>query len=385
MPTLPFVTDDIPETVASLTRPAGADDVFRAAERRLALGDAAFLADLGIALTAARGSGALPAERYRSVFRHLLRLLATAPGPGNITQALRLVSAAPAAGREQGRYAASLLASSHPAEALAVAFTGHATEDVRACLVHELVLRGADITEVPAIARWAASPHRRHHPLGRLPLTLSALEGRPPLPGHGDRGDVRTRPYHSPPYDPEASRRSGTRTGAPPPPARETTTEVAAREIGAAVANWGEDSNGLIEARVFDLAAPPEPGSMRKLLPALGLECLEGAGRRTALSAAACPPDRVWQTLFAAAATGGAYGPGSHGAHGRLAAWRSLAGLCGADPGASVEETEARARECSWYAFDADTPWFVRVAWDIGLVAVGPEGRLAVLAATDTD
>ncbi|WP_282792593.1 DUF6183 family protein [Streptomyces sp. CC224B] len=55
-------------------------------------------------------------------------------------------------------------------------------------------------------------------------------------------------------------------------------------------------------------------------------------------------------------------------------------------PGGRVEEVEARVRECAWYDFEAGTPWFERVAWDIGLVAVCSEGRrLAVLAATDTD
>lgn len=98
-----------------------------------------------------------------------------------------------------------------------------------------------------------------------------------------------------------------------------------------------------------------------------------------------CPPDRAWRVLFAAASTGGAYNSGLYGAHGRPAAWRSLAGLAGAAEYGTVEETAARARESTWYGVDAATAWFAHVAWDIGLAALSPDRRLAVLAATDTD
>jgi hypothetical protein len=41
---------------------------------------------------------------------------------------------------------------------------------------------------------------------------------------------------------------------------------------------------------------------------------------------------------------------------------------------------------CARYGFDASTPWFWQVAWDIGLAAVSPDRRrIAVLVATDTD
>ena len=235
-------------------------------------------------------------------FDYLLRLLATTPGPGNVAQALRLVSSGKAADRKLDRYAASLLASSQPAEELAVAFTGHATEELRACLIHELVLRGVDITESPGIAGWATSSHWRHHPLGWLPLTLLELEGRPDLPSYSANGGS-----HSMPYGPPVSREVPRDDRAPVPLVEETTT----------------------------------------------------------------------------AATAGAI---ARGAYGRLAAWQSVAGLSGAAQGCLVEEVEASARACAWYAFGADTKWFERVAWDVGLVAVSPDRRrLALLAATDTD
>ncbi|MFE2583493.1 DUF6183 family protein [Streptomyces sp. NPDC059378] len=375
------MADRIEQIVAGLPDRESVTDVWKVADRRIARGDAAFLADLGIALTGAQGSDAGRIWQYRSVFDYLLRLLTTTPGSGNVTQALRLVSSAGGADGKLGRYAASLLASSHPAEELAVAFTGNATEELRACLVHELVLRGVDVVGTPGVAGWATSRHWRHHPLGWLPLTLSEVEGRPDLPSYCARGVS-----YSMPYGPPANRPVTAGAGAHVPAARETTTPVIAQRIGTAVANWAEESNGRIEARFFDLESPLGTESVPSVLLALGLECLKGAGRKTAFSAVACPPDHAWQMLFAAASTGGAYNSGVRGAYGRLAAWRSLAALSGAAEGGQAEEAEASVRECTWYGFDAETTWFERVAWDVGLAAVTSERRrLAVLAATDTD
>ena len=376
------MADRIEQIVAKLPDQKSVTDVRKVADCSLARGDAAFLADLGIALAGAYGSDAGRIWQYRSVFDHLLRLLATTPGPGNVAQALRLVSSAAAADGKLDRYAATLLASSHPTEELAVAFTGNATEELRACLVHELVLRGVDVTETPGVAGWATSQHWKHHPLGWLPLTLSVVEGRPDLPSYSARGGS-----HSMPYGPPENREVRRDARAHVPPVVETTTEAVAKGIGAAVTNWAEESNGRIEVRVFDLVAPLEVESVPSMLLALGLKCLEGAGtKKIAFSVAACPPEHAWRVLFAAASTGGAYNSGARGAYGRLAAWQSMAGLSGAVQGGLAEAVEARARACAWYAFGADTKWFERVAWDIGLVAVSPERRrLAMLAATDTD
>ncbi|WP_405937105.1 DUF6183 family protein [Streptomyces sp. NBC_00726] len=374
------MADHIQTIVTKLPGLESVTDVWETADRRLALGDAAFLADLGIALAGAYGSDAGRMWQYRSVFDHLLRQLAVTPGAGHVAEALRLVSSAETADRGLDRYVASLLASSHPAEELAVAFTGHASEELRACLVHELVLRGSDVTESPGIAGWATSPHWRYHPLAWLPLTLSDVEGQPGLPSYSAHGSS-----HSMPYGPRANRETRTETGAQIPSAEETTTEAAAKGIGTAVANWAEESNGRIEARVFDLAGPLAAGSARSLLLELGLECLKGTGRKTAFTVAGCPPDEAWGVLFAAASSGGAYNSGARGAYGRLAAWQSLAALSGTAESSPAEEVEARARDCAWYSFGADTKWFECVAWDIGLASVSPDRRLAVLAATDTD
>ena len=88
------------------------NDVWTAAEARLAAGDAPYLGDLGVAL-AERLAGNERVWQYRSVFDRLLRLLAVTPGSGNLVQALRLVFAARAGGRNLERYAASQLATGH--------------------------------------------------------------------------------------------------------------------------------------------------------------------------------------------------------------------------------------------------------------------------------
>jgi hypothetical protein len=80
------------------------------------------------------------------------------------------------------------------------------------------------------------------------------------------------------------------------------------------------------------------------------------------------------------------YTPGVHGAYGRLAAWQSTAGLCGAPAGASAREVERRALGSTWFHFEADTDWFHNEIHDYGIAALAPgRRRVAVPAATDTD
>jgi Family of unknown function (DUF6183) len=318
-------------------------------------------------------------------FDHRLRVSATTAGRENVVEAVRLVSETQDLGRMPARYAASLLASCQTPEDLAAAFDGDrrpgsASEELRACLVHELVLRGVDVANTPGIAGWATSPHWRDHPLGRLPLTRSDAEADPVLRHHGVDGESFSLPYGhsvSPPIPVPATGRVL--------PAKETTTPAWAATAAAAVANWTEESNGRVEARVFELAEPVDADAVPTALLGLGLDCLQGIGKR-GFSVSRYPLSQVWRVLFAAASTGGAYNHGSFAAYGRLAAWQSLAYLSGAADSAAIDEVEARSRACSWYEFAADTAWFLGVAWDFGLAAVAPDRRrLAMVAATDTD
>ncbi|MFG3149685.1 DUF6183 family protein [Streptomyces sp. M41(2017)] len=374
------MADEIEKIVTGLPDLKSVTDVWAVVDGRVAQGDAAFAADLGIALARTYGTGE-QIWQQRSVFDHLLRLLATTAGPENVTQALRLASSDEVTSRKLDRYTASLLASSHEATDLVAAFTGRASEELRACLVHELVLRGVFVEDTPGIAGWATSPHWSHHPLGRLPLTRSDVEGHADLPSYSIRGSS-----HAMPYGPSESRELTVIADARIPSAEETTTQPAAEAMGRAVANWSEESNGRIEARVFGLAEPLDAESVPTALLTLGLECLQGAGKKVPLSVAVSPLSEAWRVLFAAASTGGAYNSGSYGAYGRLAAWQSMAALAGSPDGSIVAEVEAHALDCLWHSFGADTKWFDQVAWDVGLAVLSPDRRrLAVLAATDTD
>ncbi|MFJ5309347.1 DUF6183 family protein [Streptomyces sp. NPDC088350] len=374
----------ISEIVEKLPDLESVTGVWDVADRRHAQGDTAFPADLGIALARRYDRpGAEQVWQYGSVHDHLLRLLAVTPGPENVHHALRLIAATPTQ-RQRDRYIASLLASGHPAEELAVVFgTGGApvSDELRACLVQELALRGAPVPELPGVAGWTASPHWSHHPLSLLPLTLSSVEEDAPLPRYGVNGSSAELPY-----GPSEERGMRADLRLPVPTTVETTTEPAVTLIASAVANWAEESNGRIEARTFSFMEALDEAALPSVLSSLGLKCLDGVGKKSRLSVSVIPATRAWRVLFAAASTGGAYNRGGYGAYGRLAARQSLAGLSGAGPDASAAEIETRAKSCTWYGFEAPTPWFWQVAWDIGVTAVAPDRRsLAVLAASDTD
>ncbi|WP_210588253.1 DUF6183 family protein [Streptomyces sp. GESEQ-35] len=376
------MTDRTAQILSQLPRKKNVTPVNEEADARLAAGDATFVGDLGVALMKehAADSGVW---QYRGVFDHLLQLLATTPGDGHIEQALRLVTAAASVvPKRHTRYAASLLASCKEPEELVRVFAGGqvgAPEELRACLVQELVLRGVAIEELPEVARWVRSPHGSHHPLRRLPLSLSVLEHGPPLPGYSINGSSASLPYG----DRGTPVRPHGRTTVPA--VTETTSEPTASAIGAAAANWAAESNGRIEARTFESAEAVDAAAVPGLLRAVDLECLRGAGAGKGVAVSSWGPGRAWEVLFAAASSGGAYNHGEFGAYGRLAAWRSVAGLVGVAEDAPFDVVERRAQDVQWYGFGTDTPWFENVAWDIALVAVDAGRRVAVLAATDTD
>jgi len=98
------------------------------------------------------------------------------------------------------------------------------------------------------------------------------------------------------------------------------------------------------------------------------------------------PVPHIFSALFATAAVGGAYNVGEQGAYGRLAAWRSLAGLVGCAVDVGIDEIARQATTCLWTEFLSTNQWFYAVAWEIGVVCVNPNRHtIAVLAATDSD
>jgi hypothetical protein len=166
----------------------------------------------------------------------------------------------------------------------------------------------------------------------------------------------------------------------------EETDPALAVRIASPVAGWQERSNGLVEARAFGLARRLDAGRLSTaVLRSLGLESVGDAGA-AGVRAVRLTPAQAFNRLFSAACSGGAYPSGLGGAYSRLAAWRSVAGLAGAPEGEGVDAVAERAGRCAWVSFHAASGWFYDIAWDLGILALRPDGRsIAVLAATDTD
>lgn len=374
----------IQQIVAELPRLKKPREIYQEIEQRFAEGDVEFVADLAIAVKAANVEANPPETwQYDASFKFLLRLLATTPGPHHVEQVLRLLAVPPQSDQKRIQFFASVLAASQTLEDLSPAFTGDgsgATDNMRACLVHELALREVAVETVPSIHQWAGSPHWRPHPLGDLPNQLAAFEKDPALPEYSLRGSVVSTPFLSG-RKPETV--GGTSCSSS---ATDATTETFRVNALAVVKNWVENSNARVEARAFNLTEPVESDALPALLTTLGMESLRGAGGESAFRLARITGDWAWRLLFAAAATGGAYDGGHFGAHGRLHAWRSIAALVGATTETSPAQLEQQVGAWSWFSFGGATPWFENIAWDLGLVAVSPDSRhVTVLAATDTD
>ncbi len=245
------------------------------------------------------------------------------------------------------------------------------------CLSHEMVLRGFVLDGLPAAEGVSARLRESGHPLGRLPLHLTAAEGdlRRWLPRYAFGGRGRA------PLFGAFTRPTATPLGQGPAfdGVIERDDVVGSEGLHAAVRTWS-----ALEGQVFNCSdSLTEEDLSAGLLLSLGLDCLYGAteGDIRAERVTACD---VFADLFSASSTGTGHMPGRFGAHGRLEAMRSLGALVGVDT--SVDVIASAACCCLWVRFEARTAWFHQVTWDLGLLAVRPDRMsIAVLAATDTD
>ncbi|MQS16159.1 hypothetical protein F7Q99_29000 [Streptomyces kaniharaensis] len=370
----------IKQLVEGLAGQDAVGDVCRLLDEHLERGDTAYLAEFGAALHTRYGSGRAGAE-HQYLFDRILWDVVTTPGPENVGYALWLGLATRSRSGRPVRRAAAVLAAHQPLAALAGVFAGDrasetAPEELRACLVHELVLRGAPIAERPEVVAWAAaSPYWAGHPLAWLPWTLAPLEGVPSLPHYSRGGAAYGVGYGLP----EGERLTG---GGAAPVVRRGAEEPG---LGAAVERWAGRFNGRVETAVFHAAEPVGPEAVPAVLAALSLDCLAGSDPLMVVPGTAA---QAWRQLFGAASIGGGReDEWWYGAYGRLAAWRSLAALAGAAEDASPEEVQRRAEGCAWYCFAAATDdWFNLDTMDLGLAVLDTDRRrLAVLAATDYD
>lgn len=345
---------EIDELVAGLPGLASLDGFWDTMDARLGEGGAEFLADLGIALRTTYG--ARPVPHVRAAVDGLLRRLALLPWPGHVPHVLRLAAGAGIA----TRYVASILAAGQDLGELRPAFAPDVPSSLRACLVQELVLRGA---QDPA-------PMPVGHPLSALPGIRTELEADPPLPRYGL--DWTRRPDTLAPITVTPAL---TDDHADVPPFM---AGPAPSGADAAVASW---ANAAADTRLVELVEPLPISAVPDVVAGLGLE-----RPGTEVAGAPCPVQAVWRLLFAAASMGGAHSLGEYGAYGRLASWRALGALSGAGEHARIGDIERRANDCSWYRFRVDVPagGGPGAFHDLGLAALAPGGRrLCVLAAVD--
>lgn len=255
-------------------------------------------------------------------------------------------------------------------------------QEILACWVHELVLRGHSLVGHEEVARFHERLVRLGHPLGTLPLELLDVEREAPsyMPLYGEEGLGEAI---------AVLERGATSAKTVPPPAVGQANSVAlvdepalVERLATAVRPWSDAKNGKLEAKAFTID-PPVDVTGAWLLRALPLDAVAGVRR---LEVDRAPPETVFGALFAAAANGGSYSSGLGGAYGRRAAWTSFGALAGMDADAKVTSVAEASASCAWLTFRAAGPWFHDVAWDLGIVALRPDGKtVAVLAATDNE
>ncbi|MET9555974.1 DUF6183 family protein [Streptomyces sp. NPDC006645] len=357
------------------------------AERHGAQRDVAFLRGLGVRLAERHAAARERIRESDGQLALVMRVLALTPGRDSVEQLLQLLDDEHTTGAGLPQpFVASLLAEHQRAADLTAAVLArrdrYRLDELRACLFHELLIRGVDVDVFQGRDRYAWLYGRMGpHQFTWLPARRRDLEAGAGFPRRGINNSA-----------------SGTATGVPAegrvdPPTPRTAKRSALRDVAtndvyetvvAAVraGGWGD-----CEAWVFRPDEPVAPDRVPALLPTLPMPCVDGLGPTDRFEVAVRPVDEIWPLLFGVASMGGIWGAGAHGAYGRLWAWKSMAGLCGAPEGASAEEVEELARLTTWFHFEADAEWFHNdIGSDFGIAALAPDGRrIAVLAATDTD
>ena len=358
------------------------------------------LTELGAGL-----ADALPArdtdvrERARSYLKNLVPLLALQPDRAAVEAVLqlgaRLVTVPDGRGHPDAvwRWLGALLGSAQDVPMLTDLLAARerqpalrALTDPFACWLHEKLLRGAALADVPEVRRFGEELRASRHVLGGLPLQLLEIEHLAPSLassyGAGHASGWRVPLSYPPPPGPVWP------AGAVVPRSGDVGTPAELAQIGAAWQSACTVSNGRSEARVRMFAQPLDGLPLAaELLCSLELACLHGVAP-AAVELQPLTPAAAYGLLLALSSNGGDYNSAWSGAHGRLAAWQSLGALSGvASPQApDFAAIEREARRCRWTFFRAPSPWFDGVVSDYALAAVRPDAlSIAVLAATDSD
>lgn len=308
----------------------------------------------------------------RSVADHVEAKICLTRGPGIPAAVVTLAEIQPT----RTMRLASMAASAQPLEVFAQLARSvpdtPAGVDLLGRWLHEEVIRGAPVSEHSSLRDLAATLSGAGHELGNLPVHRLPLEARAGLAFPAYHANGQSWPLPDRQGTPLLDRLGSTT------PLVAITEARFDEEASAPFVDWIEHSNGRVETRLLD--GPQQSMPSLALLRAIGLEATAAGAK---LSGVETDAAGAYRELFSAASGGGAYSWGLYGAGGRLAAWRSLAALAGAscnDVGGAAVAAEA----CRWLSFKSDK-FFDHVAWDVGLAALRPTGRIAALTATDTD
>ncbi|MDN3294296.1 DUF6183 family protein [Streptomyces ficellus] len=361
---------------------------------RAAAGEFAWIGDLGAEI-ASRAAGVKDSQWYYDVvFDRVQRALAAHPGRESLRTLVRL----PLSLRQEDpqrtsaeRRLAALVAGGHRADDVDPVVFGEESgryplsHEFKACLLHELVLKGAPVEEHAGLSSFAGALVAEGHPLAVLPLTLLPAERGLRRPPHAADWTWALPPSPMVTFEgPELHASPQMRQRTAHVDMTEITDAASAEAMGAAVRHWCAQSNGKVAAQEFwspDPVAPDDFPAVFERLPLIPWRA-EDAPARLYASAS----DTVLRVLLTAAALSPAYGSGLYGAYGRLAAWRSLGALVGAPADAPLTDTAERVERAHWFRAAPASDWFHEVAWDFAVVALRPGGQeIAVLAATDTD
>jgi hypothetical protein len=257
---------------------------------------------------------------------------------------------------------------------------GGAAFEGAACLLHELVIRRRAANLI--CDTLEREMRRREHPLAWLPPWLLPLESEIPryLPHFTPTGGGFTSPHNEgQPLD------TAPTAPADVPVVLSSETIAESAPLFSAVRGWAEESNGLLEGKLFrlDSSLPALVGG--EWFADLPADSLAGALTEPQWAINRRTPAEAFAQLFAAAHTGGAYGRREWGAYGRLHAWQSFGALAGCAARVDTVSISAEAGRCEWFSFGG-TDWFYQIADDLGLICVRPDRlSVALLAATDTD
>ncbi|MFD7914511.1 DUF6183 family protein [Streptomyces sp. NPDC059752] len=354
-------------------------------ERQGQQSDVEYLRELGSRASVGLDAARQQARTYERSLAQVVRALALTPGRNSVVQLVRLLDEHGPFGCSgaDDRFVASLLAEAQQPADLAELFYDRSERDrrgeVRACLFHELLLRGVDVSAPRGLSSWPVV-RPSWHALSWLPSDLRPFETGSPFPSRSIRGGG-GRSWSGLPSEGRLD---------PPTPRtgeRAALTDIATRELHERIVSAPESGDvGHCAAWAFALDAPLDPALVPALVPSLPMGCVAGLGPTARFEIALRSLDDIWKILFSAASMDGSYGGGVYGAWGRRWTWQSLGGLSGAPSDASAQEVERWAKESTWFHFECDSEWFQNEIYDYGIAALSPDRRrIAVLAVTDTD